>query len=284
MSRSYERLPIETFGRHLLETGDLDPVYIALVDAKLDPDQQDRWLIAYWCFYHCGAASHLSEFHGDAFWAEMMIAARNELAAPDGGRWPRGHERRHFRGQQAVLAVEGLRSRYGSEPEEMVRRIGLASCSIQGSVPFKDISDRVQEHRGFGPWIAFKVADMLDRLGYVNVDFDEAAIFMYKDPAEAAERLFRETQGITAERVTINRAVVIPQVVEYLKTEFGDFTAPPLHERTVDLQEIETILCKWKSHMNGHYPLNNDIDEIRRGLAGWGETAARFGRALPTGV
>jgi hypothetical protein len=32
--RHYERLPIEVFGRATILTGDLDPVYIALKEAK----------------------------------------------------------------------------------------------------------------------------------------------------------------------------------------------------------------------------------------------------------
>ena len=44
-----------------------------------------------------------------------------------------------------------------------------------------------------------------------------------------------------------------------------------LGNRRVNIQEVETILCKWKSHMNGHYPLSNDVDEIQHGLREWGK-------------
>lgn len=37
----------------------------------------------------------------------------------------------------------------------------------------------------------------------------------------------------------------------------------------MNIQEVETVLCKWKSHMNGHYPLWNDIREINGGLEPW---------------
>ena len=39
----------------------------------------------------------------------------------------------------------------------------------------------------------------------------------------------------------------------------------------MNVQEVETILCKWKSHMGGHYPLGNDLHEIREGMTPWTE-------------
>jgi hypothetical protein len=78
----------------------------------------------------------------------------------------------------------------------------------------------------------------------------------------------------------------IQQVVDYLIEYFAKNTAPPLHDRPVGLQEVETILCKWKSHQNGHYPLNNDIDEIRAGVKSWipiSDTAQQFRRDMPDG-
>ena len=37
----------------------------------------------------------------------------------------------------------------------------------------------------------------------------------------------------------------------------------------MNIQEVETVLCKWKSHMNGHYPLWNDIHDVNTGLEPW---------------
>ena len=119
-SRSYEKLSIGDFGTHLLESNDLDPIYVALVGAKLGPGQLRRWLLAYWCFYHAGVACYMSELEAGDFWVEMLKAARNTEKSPAGGRWPRAKERRHFRGEASVRSVEMLMSRYGQKPENMV--------------------------------------------------------------------------------------------------------------------------------------------------------------------
>lgn len=286
MSRNYERLPIEQFGRHLLESGDLDPVYIALHKMELPSGQLARWLMAYWCLYHAGAASWLSEQKGDEFWTQLYLAAKNELPAPTGDRWPRGHERRHWRGEQACASAKFLRE-LGGSPKDLIDELSRQNTPTMyedGSIPFTDISNRVQKWQGFGPWISFKVGDMLDRLGLCKVNFDAAEVFMFKDPKEAAFKLWRMKMGLADNVKPKDETWLLGEIVSGLTHEFREFTAPPLHDRPVGLQEVETILCKWKSHMNGHYPLNNDIMEISEGLKPWcavSETASAFWHAMP---
>src|SRR5690348_7294614 len=109
-SRSYPRLQIETFGRALLESEDLDPVYVALRATEMGEEQCYRWLVAYWCLYHPGAACWLSAVEGKEFWRYLTEAAHNETACPAGGRWPRAPERRHWRGHNAVRCVEQMKT------------------------------------------------------------------------------------------------------------------------------------------------------------------------------
>lgn len=273
--RNYLRLSIEDFGRELLRTNDLDPIYVALVEAfragDYSREQLHRWMVAYWCFYHAGVASFLSEKPGEEFWHWFEIAARNEQEAPTGRRWPRGHERRHFRAKVALDTLEALRTRYGPNPEDLVSYCAEQPQKV-GHLPFKVVSKRAQEHRGFGPWIGFKVADMIDRVLGLPVDFDQAAVFMFKDPEKAAMMLWEER---AAPKYPANyrpkRDAILGQVTDYLIKEFENHNAPPFRDRPVNIQEVETVLCKWKSHMNGHYPLMNDIRDINGGLALWEE-------------
>ena len=281
MGRDYPRLEIEEFGRQLIESGDLDPIYIALDKVNWTHDQRDRWLVAYWCWYHAGVACYMSEHTGSAYWTLMMVAAKNAGAPPVGGRWPRGHERRHARGEQALNMVRGLRNQY-KEPEEFVRFVS-GPGGTSNTRQFSAVAGRVKVHNLFGPWIAFKVADMLERVCGVPVDFDKAAVFMFKDPVKACEMLFVRRQGLDP-RVKPKLEFIIEPIVEHLRREFADLQAPPARDRAIDLQEIETVLCKWKSHMNGHYPLYNDIDEINSGLGPWLEvssSAKEFAAAMP---
>ena len=269
VGRHYERLSIEDFGAHLLDTGDLDPIYIALHKMELDEDYLKRWLLAYWCYYDAGVACWMSTLTDpELYWDTMMMAAENTTPPPVNVnmRWPRGHERRHFRGQQGIDAIKSLRMRYPSGPSGLFTKLCLQELN---PAPFATISKMVQEERGFGPWISFKVGDMLDRLDILPVSFEQAEVFMFKDPTEAALRLWRLKGGMNETAMPKDKGQAINQVVGYLRHHFKDHTAPPRHERAVDLQEVETILCKWKSHMNGHYPMQNDTIEIRAGLEPW---------------
>lgn len=286
--QNHVHLSIEDFGKVLLESNDLDPVYCALHTMHssdiLYQEQLSRWILAYSCLYHCGAASYLSEFEGEAFFAALMVAARNEEPAPIGGRWPRGHERRHWRGGQAVASCQALWQRYTTKPELFLMEIaGVGYDFAPGAAfTFKDISDRVRQHRGFGGWIAFKLADMVDRLGLRKVEFNYDDVTIYRDPVIAAERLVRMRNGFPENAQVKPEAV--KAVFEALEAHFADFGAPPLYDRPIGLQEVESILCKWKSHMNGHYPIYNDITEIREGIKPWAEqseVASYFLASMP---
>lgn len=283
-TRDYPRLPIEDFGRQLITSGDLDPIYVMLVQAVqqglMSVPQLHRWLVAYWCFYHAGAAAYLCVNPGAQFWDDMRVAAENVQPTPLGGRWPRGHERRHFRGKIAQDSLNDLIHRYGNNPEAMVEGIAYRSdqpgavfegaAGLPKALPFGLIAHRVQIHRGFGPWMGFKIADMVDRVLNVRVEFTNAAVFMFKDPETAAMMLWEQREGHAYPAGSRpKREVILNGVVGYLERAFSDLSAPPFGDRPINIQEVETVLCKWKSHLNGHYPLNNDINEIRTGLAEW---------------
>lgn len=285
---AYERLSILDFGKTLLETGDLDPIYCALRNTGWDAATTSRFLMAYWSWYNAGSASWMAEKEGDAYWDAMMVAARNEESAPTpfGERWPRAKERRHARGSAAVKMVEHLVS-LGQDPLEIVSR--MISPHSDGVVPYNDVRKRVKKHYLFGEWIAFKVADMAERCMGVKVNFDNAAVFMFTDPVKAALMVWRQQQGLPENAMPRDKTAVLNGVTEWMAEQFKDMTAPPLNaqiQRKVGLQEVETILCKWKSHMGGHYPVLNDIHEIGLALTPWaklGGLAKEFSDAMPNG-
>lgn len=259
-------LPVKEFGMRLLDTGDLDPVYIGLTGAFLPTSQLERWLLAYWCFYHAGSACWLSEREGPDFWAHLTLAAENATSPPrSNGRWPRSAERRHFRGEKCVEAVGWLHHLFG-EPEAPVRSLRTACRADQ-------VMALVQSWPQFGPWIGFKAADMMERCAGVPLEFPEDLGLIYREPREALD--------ILAEHRAIGDA---SHVWSNLLHFFCARAAPPAQVRpfrACGVQEVETILCKWKSHWRGHYRVGKDIHEVREGLHGWGETAERMLAAMP---
>lgn len=287
---TYTKLNIIPFGEHLLKSGDLDPLYIALVKANLERDYLKRWLLVYWTFYSAGVASFIADAPTtDLFWERWRVAAVNEEPTPFGMRWARGHERRHMRGEAALACWKELSGRYRDNPEGFVDHCVPLRSFMDKNNPDKpvtcgEVMTRVKGHAQFGPWIGFKVADMAERVLGIKVDFTAAEVFIFKDPRKAALLLWRLSQGLPEGAKPRDEARVLELAVHYLTTAFSDHLAPPLYDRPVGLQEVETVLCKWKSHLNNHYPLNNDIRDIRNGLHPWrnhSETARQLWVTMP---
>jgi Alpha-glutamyl/putrescinyl thymine pyrophosphorylase clade 2 len=234
-------LGIYEFGKQLVTTNDLDPVYVLVQDAGLAPAVLDRWLLAYWCFYHVGTASWIVDQQD--YWGAMRIAAGSK-------EYKRASERRHFRGSAAVKSVTWLKDNeidltYFREVEQ----ITLADCVAY-----------VKSWYGFGDWIAFKVADMVERLGITKVIFQPADIFcMFDSPREGAQ-LMAHVHG------PANDDVFSWAYTKLSSSPMLKLTAPPRHERYLNIQELETILCKWKSHRKGGYIVGKDIKETQHAL------------------
>lgn len=254
-------MDILEFGKALLETEDLDPVYCGIVRAGLPDDQMKRLLLTYWCFYHLGVAAWLSERRSPHFWPAMKLAAENR-PIPTHSRWPRGTERRHFRGQKCVDAVRWLEATKG-RPENVV------DC-LRHYQTEREVMDEAKSWPMFGSWVVFKVADMLERcLGWPIV-FSADTVLLYKTPRQGLELMMRSHPDL-------DRAHAYNSLLSYFKRR----QAPPHRDRPCGPPEVETILCKWKSHMGGHYEVGKDIREVRHHLEGWGQTAERILEAMP---
>jgi hypothetical protein len=253
-----DKLDIYTFGKQLIETMDLDPVYVILHSVQWNHKQLCDWLLAYWCFYHCGTASWIANASKlpDMYWERFRTAASSKD-------YPRASERRHFRGKAAIEAVEFLINTKMS-PTQLIGLIawGQTIHMIRNPQPtLSEVMDRVKELRNFGNWIAFKVADMLERLEISSIQFQPSDVFyMFEAPRKGAEAMAEWY------KVTYTEPYVYEWAYNQLHKKLGKLLAPPRHERRINIQEIETILCKWKSHLNGHYTVGKDTKEVKHGL------------------
>jgi hypothetical protein len=195
------------------------------------------------------------------YWSRMIAAAGSKD-------YPRCPERRHFRGQNALKSVTWLKG------QGIAGLFDPLLASPSGGWSAYDGMFLVRQWVGFGPWIAFKVADMLERLGIVPVTFSPAEA-LYDSPREAAEILW-DTEGkpVTGD--------VGEWAVNRILTELKGIKAPPRYEREISPAEAETILCKHKSYLNGRYHVGEDIEACRKSLFRFpkGKTAQRLIRAM----
>jgi hypothetical protein len=250
-------MSLEDFGKALLDTRDLDPVYVVLWGAIQDQGDMTwptlrKWLLAYWMFYHVGVASWIADglenVLYDGYWTRMAEAAGSST-------YPRGTERRHFRGAKASEVVEWFR---GRGLNYLFRQLTHSSVALT----LKTVTLTVTRWPQFGPWIAFKIADMLERLDIVPVEFSEGDVFrMFDSPRKAALEVARRygPEGLTGDGC-------LDWTYNYMVQLFGHYSAPPSGSRKVNIQEFETILCKWHSHLSGHYHVGKDTHEIHEAL------------------
>lgn len=260
---------VKGFGTQLIETEDLDPVYCALYNAFLPDAQLKRLLVAYFLFYSLGGAARLSEAEGKDFWYEMKLAAANTqpIDGQPTERFPRGAERRHFRGQKCIDAVNWFAHQAPKRPECLIDELTRAK-NRRNSLPARVVMERVQEWPMCGGWIAFKAADIIERVLGVPITFEEDLTIIYDEPRAALDLLPGDPLATT-------RALV---------GYFSDYLAPPRLDRFCNIAEVETVLCKTKSHWNKRYWIGKDIKEVRHGLEGWGITAKRLLKAAPDEV
>jgi hypothetical protein len=181
----------------------------------------------------------------------------------------------------------------------MIKGMLPARWDGQSEIPLDFIMAEAQRNVGFGPWISFKIADMLERVKEIPITFNNGVAFMFDEPAKAADLVWEQTVARVAnlepdltaiadgakKRLTPTNFHNI--VVELLEEEFASYRAPPRGDRPINIQEIETVLCKYKAHINGHYEVGKDIKEIRHGLEPWlavSDVARVFNDAMPPAV
>ena len=245
------------FGEELLRLEDLDPVYPVLRPyAIADRERARRAILAYALFYDIGAALYLAS--QKEFWPAVHVAAVNTEATPHGTRWPRAAERRHFRGEKCVRAVEELTALF-PEPE------GLVETLIEPGGELKFVIHRLSVLPQFGPWIAFKLCDIGERVLEAPIVFPQSL-----DNSLYVSPLF--TVRTLAEEESVRPEVIWDRALHY----FSTFSAPPRHERGCGAQEIETIFCKYGSYLKGHYYVGKDVKEVSHSLKLWAYKASQI--------
>lgn len=239
----YKKLSFVEFSKALLTTFDLDPVYVMLHEAKLKRSALEKFCLAYWCFYHSGVAAYIASKPTRQFWYFMQQAQNDK--------WPRGTERRHFRGEASQKAIDYM-CYYGT-PHQVVRLM------LTGN-DYETVASNVKTFPLFGPWIAFKIADMKERVFGEPCEFPVNSLDIFKDPTIGAAMIVYGPDYQFQSPALLQHQV--HAVVETYIVKFRRYKAPPAMDRPVNAQEIETLLCKWKSHWRGHYPVGKDTEEI----------------------
>lgn len=226
-----------------LKIGDVEPMYPAIMASKLPVKTRQRLCFAEGLADHLGLAARMSE--GEDFWF-------NVRSFIDQGQ--RGGARRHFRGKPAIAALKIMEKRYSD----------LSTFFKGMPQDFYEVRRYIMELPQFGPFSAFKIADMAERTCGVKVDFSKVRLADFsKFPQRGA--------GLAADYVgTGGAAALYDRLLDYKWCR----AAPPLYDRPLNAQELETMFCNY-GHSKWHPP-GYEAKELYKMLAGYGKLAERI--------
>lgn len=260
MKDTYKRISGLEFGQQLCVTGDLDPVYTYAL--ALSVEQRRRFVFAYLMFYHAGIATLLSVCKTTGEFADVFTA----ICRQTGG--ARGGERRHFRGiaTHAVLADLKWRSEHFGW-DSVFGDTAVLPLVQTVVLDFNAAYVNALSYPSVGSWLAFKTADMIERCdllhpaaeGFWSNDANQCNPYWYDQPRMGLQLIYGDTDCIDGKLTSEHdkfRSALLNILQEMRVAPCG------LQSRALNQQEVETICCKYKSHLKGTYQVGKDIKHL----------------------
>lgn len=119
----------------------------------------------------------------------------------------------------------------------------------------------LKEFPGMGDWASWKFCDLLERVADVEIDFSKVDFReAYDFPLRGLCRVNGQTDDFVATLKKNDDLYhhYIYNAQHILGTDVMELEPPPKKGRTVNIQEIETCLCKYHSYLSGHYTIGKD--------------------------
>jgi hypothetical protein len=261
-----------TFGRHMLESQDIDPVYPVLrrlqerMGLTGTRDEQGLWLtVLYQAFYNLPSA--LAAFHRIG-WSQGGKDApiREVIEAAHLSELPIGVERRGLRGGLVLDYLKGYwRAVYQEAADWYVahgdnrpsqRRWMRAGWSGEESEEERYLKfwDQWQTVPYNGRWSAFKTAELLKEVHDFPMSAPDMRMQHCSGPREGLIWLYSLDLGGYKARDRIK-----------ILNEYGLRLRRALADRGLPLswEHLETVLCNFNSMRQGRYYVGHDIDEMQ---------------------
>ena len=235
-------LTFREFSHILISSGDLDPDYIFINNVcrslNWSEKQKADWIAIKSIIY-------------DSIGELEYILDKKSFDEVKYGTERRKHKRNSSIFFEALKKASGKKQNFYNYFMELPTNAGKAMKELQ-------------KVKGVGPWAAWKLVDLIScclgkEFDFKNLDFRVA----YEYPIRGMlminnldEKLFRKINDTTYSECIKNTYKMLGNTLE--------LKAPPKKKRPINLQEIETCLCKYHSYRHGHYYLGHDIDRLHK--------------------
>lgn len=238
------------FARHMLDSWDIDPVYPVLrqliEDEALDPPQAEWLVILYLAYYEVTSAL-------TAFWRYPDPAKGGPLADRATLKLPTGIERRGLRQPDLMrYHLMDWLQRFDGESFFTAAREAFFSDPYRND----DVLDQyLQGVRYNGRWASYKAREVVHKV----LDFPNAA------PDAGHENSTGPREGLTLffPAVRGNGPRSIAQLNEQTRVLIE---ATRMHGVDLTVEEVETLLCDFKSLSRGRYYVGHDTDLMLEGI------------------
>lgn len=244
-SEGASRLPhFIQFGKHLIGSKDIDPVYPVLrrLERGLTEEQKLWMSFLYVGWYHLPVAAEVFD---------LFPEPNRDLLNYINPKFPTGIERRAHRGGNITKHLEDFFSK--------IESAGGIKWYFTNGLYHDDhrqnwmvMNERLQQIHGNGRWAAYKHCEILRRVHHLPLEAPDMGNRFSSGPREGLATLYGPLEGQgDAVILTLDKQGLDLQ--RRLKKQ----------GLAVDIEQLETILCNWKSLVKGKYYVGHDIDEMQ---------------------
>lgn len=256
LPRGEAELPaLARFARAMIRSCDIDPLYPVLrhMISMMNREQQLWLTFLYVAWYNLpsGYAAFLTHPAFDSGLAQTSID-------PQLLKLPTGIERRNHRGGTVARHINDyvrqLSRRYAGE------QFAFYTDGLDPNDPIANwrlLTERLQTIWGNGRWAAYKHCEILMKVHDLPLAAPDMGNQFSSGPREGLAYFFNVPDGQDAATIRLLDRMGI-HLQRRLHHEFGV---------ELGIEELETILCNWKSLKKGKYYVGHDIDELQEQIA-----------------
>jgi len=232
------------FSAALIRSGDLDPDYL-IMKAYAEENNLPRPILLTWIIYKVFIYDTASEI-------KVL-----------------------FHNASISKVKHGAERRKNKNNTEQQLSDFLIECDLPGeflneghSLHYRDFKKHVTQFPGIGSWAAWKYGDLLERVAGCKLDFTVDFREAYDFPLKGLARVNGATKESEDYLVSLLKGpesstmylLYMNNAIKQLGPVWS-YEAPG-GGRALNLQELETCLCKYHSYLNGHYKLGQDTAHV----------------------
>lgn len=239
-----KHLTFERFARLEITSGDLDPDYIFInrvcKHLSLTPKFKAQWILLKTVVYH--AESEL----------RFLFGYENDFS-----KLAFGMERQKSKHRAAEYWFN-INQRFGTDPHLSFSYLPHDANSAMICI---------EKVSGFGPWAAWKMIDLAacclgKEFDFNGIDFRRA----YDYPLRGMLLI----NGMDEDTSVLKDDQTYRRVLRTAKAALRSsrrLLAPPDYRRLINIQEMETLFCKYHSYRHGHYEPGEDCRKLRQRIS-----------------